>query len=255
MPMLCVCCEKKLNRWETPFLTNVYHPWAGRTGPVDLAYGPWMLKFAVSVSWRALHRLRDSLPEAASAIDKSTATVLNVEETWRKFLLDEVTTTGSYEQHMILFDHVEDAAHLDELPANISRYLTRGAEINIGCRGDHLNFIFTKMGPVTLVGFVDMPNGDKWTGTKLHAERGTVGGGRTIQLSQEFWEFICERARVAAAEYSRLSPKQQEVIASSFLANPERAAASDSLRTMQADLEMFGPKRVFRQTEDSEQTH
>ena len=50
---LCDDCEGRLNVWETPTATHVFHP-CNRRDPIPYEYGPWLLKFAISVSWRSM---------------------------------------------------------------------------------------------------------------------------------------------------------------------------------------------------------
>jgi hypothetical protein len=53
VPMLCAECEGLFNKFETDFCNHVFHPLvSGKTS--SASYGPWLLKFCVSVSWRIL---------------------------------------------------------------------------------------------------------------------------------------------------------------------------------------------------------
>ena len=48
--LLCGECEGLFNSWETEFANKIFHPLNGGSG-ATLQYGPWMLKFAASVSY------------------------------------------------------------------------------------------------------------------------------------------------------------------------------------------------------------
>lgn len=50
---LCRGCETRLCQWETEFAAQVFHPLISDGGQ-RIPYQEWMLKFAVSVSWRVL---------------------------------------------------------------------------------------------------------------------------------------------------------------------------------------------------------
>ena len=51
--MLCKSCEQLFSTWEKAFAEKCFVPL--NSGNVrDVRYGPWMLKFATSVSWRVL---------------------------------------------------------------------------------------------------------------------------------------------------------------------------------------------------------
>ena len=51
--MLCWDCEQLFASWEKTFAERCFVPINGASEP-SITYGPWMLKFATSVSWRVL---------------------------------------------------------------------------------------------------------------------------------------------------------------------------------------------------------
>ena len=51
---LCDECEKLFNSWETEFANTIFHP-INKGIDTSFHYGSWLLKFAVSVSWRVLN--------------------------------------------------------------------------------------------------------------------------------------------------------------------------------------------------------
>jgi len=248
--MLCQSCEAMFNQWETPFAQNIYHPWCNREG-TRLSYGPWMLKFAVSVSWRVLTWYMDYSAELVSYTVDAKRIISDALSTWKRFLFDEIPHPREYEQHMILFDNIESATHSYDLPPNINRFLTRGIHINLAHSNRHPLFIFTKMGNITLLGFLGIKHHRQWVSTKIHAKFGHVGGDITIP--SQFGDYLNERAGVHKDEYDKLSSKQKEVIAKTLYGNPDRAAMSETFRAMSADVEMFGRDKVFREKDRSEQ--
>lgn len=83
---LCLGCEGRLNRWETPFAEHFFQPYHENrnVAPTPIRYGKWMLKFAVSVSWRVLEFLR---PELVHQLDGETKLAIdNASEAWKQFL-------------------------------------------------------------------------------------------------------------------------------------------------------------------------
>src|SRR5215213_173026 len=56
LPFLCSECEDVLQKFETPFASEVFHPahLPFETRPNEIPYKAYALKFAVSVSWRVL---------------------------------------------------------------------------------------------------------------------------------------------------------------------------------------------------------
>src|ERR1017187_10349018 len=54
---LCRECEDLFNSFETPFATQIFHPY-DLDRAIRVRYSEWMLKFCVSVSWRSLLYLK-----------------------------------------------------------------------------------------------------------------------------------------------------------------------------------------------------
>ena len=249
--MLCTECELMLSQWEMPFSEKVYHPWCNREA-AQITYGSWMLKFATSVSWRALtwymdySSVRDTYTESAKAVIAAAL------QTWKRFLFAEIPNPQEYQQHLILLDSIENATHLERLPPNFNRYLTRGIEINIAHCDDHPLYIYTKMGKVVLLGFLGITHHRQWVGTKLCVKDGRIDGNITIP--SQFGEYLIDRAGCVQQKYAEISERQKENITKTYEADLDRAAASETLRMMAKDVELFGADRVFaRDSEHSKE--
>ncbi len=148
--MLCSDCEALFNRWETPFATRIFHP-LNRGESIQFRYESWLLKFAVSVSWRVLTWYKpDDLPEISAPGKLLIAKAL---QTWKEFLLDQRAHPGSFEQHLILTDVIESIENIDSLPPNWNRFMTRGCHINMAHFKGHPLYVYAKMGPSDSVGF------------------------------------------------------------------------------------------------------
>jgi hypothetical protein len=100
VPLLCERCESRISKVETAFRNNVIPAKKSLLCPIP--YGNWMLKFAVSVSWRVLTYLKYApayqegeitsseivpfvSPLAAEFHDDAEKAL----EVWREFLLDQ----------------------------------------------------------------------------------------------------------------------------------------------------------------------
>jgi len=248
--MLCPSCEAMFNQWETPFARDVYHPWCNREA-IRLSYGPWMLKFAVSVSWRVLTWYMDYSADSVSYTSDAKRIISDALRTWKRFLFDEIQHPGEYEQHMILFDTIESATHSYDLPPNINRFLTRGTHINLAHSDRHPLFIFTKMGKIALLGFLGIKYHRQWVGTKIHLKHGQVGGN--VAIPSSFGDYLLERAGVHEDEYAKLSSKQKQVITKTFYGALDRASMSETFEAMSSDVKMFGCEKVFKEKDGSEQ--
>ncbi len=97
-------------------------------------------------------------------------------------------------------------------------------------------------GPAIVLGFIQPPPPGNWVGTQV-----ALGDGQTalkMGLPVPFIEYLMDRAaRVLASERAR-SARQQDKINRALEANEARAAASESIRAMDADVRMFGVEQV-----------
>ena len=240
--MLCRECEHLFSFWEKKFSEECFFPI--NNGRVQkLEYGPWMLKFATSVSWRVLSAFVASdelsgypphiLTEATEALSE-----------WRRFLLGHQPHPGRREQHMFLVDVVEDTS-IANVPPNINRYLTRAIECYVAHTQDSA-ITYAKMGRFVLFGFLVMQHPDRWRGTKLNADRG-IFGVQDLELPSDVGDFIMDRARLCAEKYSQISEQQRRKIRESYERDPDRVTRSESLRAMHHDVLLFG-KNAFEVT-------
>ena len=247
LPLLCRDCEGLLNQWETPFAAQIYHPWTRREAKT-FDYGPWLLKFAVSVSWRALTWYMDSSRGRRKYTDDERDLVENALTAWKDFLLGARPHPGRFEQHMLLFDAIEATDKPGSLPTNINRFLTRGSGINMELRETRPTFIYTKMGKIMLLGLLEIKRPRAWLGTQIHVKHGSIGGN--VSVPGEFFDYLKERARIMHTEYNAMSDKQKAVILKTVHRDPDRAASSETFEMMQRDVGMFGEDAVFPKDEE-----
>ena len=244
--MLCNRCEQLFSSWEKRFSEDCFVPLSeGRTR--EIRYGPWMLKFATSVSWRVLTAYKASGNLSGFPARIVTAVDEALDE-WARFLLGAQPHPGRHEQHMILVDLLHSASGSD-LPRNINRYLTRTINCHVNYSED-MAITYVKMGKFMLFGFILMTHPRRWKGTKLNAGRGRFGP-RDVELPAEMQDFIFERARRTADSVSQLSDSQRARIQQSYERNSERAGNSETFRAMQRDVEMFGAE-AFNVTQPPE---
>jgi hypothetical protein len=97
--LLCISCEGLLNQSETTFAGALSHPYTnGKSTEFD--YGPWLLRFCVSVSWRVLLFQRDETSLKSYAPD-TIARFNAAESAWRAFLLGQRPNPGLFQQHLL----------------------------------------------------------------------------------------------------------------------------------------------------------
>ena len=241
--MLCKNCEQLFSTWEKAFAETCFVP-LNSGNARDVRYGPWMLKFATSVSWRVL-RVFAANDGLAGFPEHIMTEVDDTLREWSLFLLGDRPHPGRHEQHMFVADIVEHAS-VANAPPNISRYLARAIDPYVAHTQDSA-ITYAKMGRFVLFGFIAFKHPRRWNGTKLHVRHG-VFGQRNIELPSNIGDFIFGRARLAAERYSQISEQQQARIRKSYEKDLDRAAQSETLRAMHHDVSMFG-KSAFEATQ------
>ena len=238
---LCTSCESRLNRSETAFATNLFHPYLESSGK-QFPYSRWLIHFCTSLSWRVLRLYLDE--NHLKDWDKEElAHIIKAERIWRELLLGFRPHPEAFQQHLLPLDRIESAT--GELVPNINRYLMRAIDMDI-CRGGKTIFTYAKLGRFIVIGLVHEPNPNHWRGTKVNANKGLVEPKEYV-LPRPFGEYINQKARRMAELLNSVSNKQQAKIDSAFRQNVDRYKKSDAFQAMLADLSMFGneafPKR------------
>lgn len=241
---LCEDCEGRFGEWEKCFSEKIFMPLNKGEG-ARFTYGPWMLKFAVSVSWRVLSYLHEmGLSHFSSAL---LGHVENALDTWREFLLDKCVHPDGFEQHMLLMDLV-DSHSINNLPPNMNRYLLRTVEINSACRESQA-FVYTKMCRVMLVGFINIDRPRQWQGSKLHLNHGKINS-QTYTLPDYFRRYIFERARKAGGFNGKVSAKQASNISTTYRQGMQRATSSETWRALDQDVLLSGSAAFSDESSD-----
>lgn len=231
---LCADCESRFGRVETTFANQLFHPYLVASGQ-RFRYGEWLLQFCTSVSWRVLqyHLSRDN----NGGLDPvAVVQIRQAEAAWRAFLLGEAPHPGRFRQHLIPLDGIESAAF--NLPPNINRYLMRAIHIDM-CHGDETLFVYSKLGRFLVLGFVNEPNPNQWSGSRVNANQGTVEP-RRYTFPTAFRDYLIGKTNSTSSSLASVSDRQGRRIDEAFRKNIDRFAGSDSFRAMDADVQMFG---------------
>ena len=133
MELLCDDCENLFSAWERKFAAEVFYPAAD--GETVFRYGPWFVKFAASLAWRAMQFLKCQATYDPTTL---TSTVTDMELHLSRFLLGQEKHVGSYTQHV--YPVSELAAPVHPGSPMLNRYLARAVCIGI-LRNDDLSEI------------------------------------------------------------------------------------------------------------------
>jgi hypothetical protein len=227
--LLCDCCEGRFAVWEKAFREEVL-PLVQSDGFEELKYGPSLLRFLVSLSWRILAVQQELLAKTHPQVSLAVSRTL---ENWRLFLLGKSKQPGS-EHHMFVIAGVPV-----EMPPSshekMLHYLLRG--IDAGTSGDSRTlFVYAK--PLkSLIFSPVIPTLSKgWIGTRVHSGTGRLGPRQRIEMAG-FLDFL--NSRVTECHAKPLSENQRRKIGEAIVRQPERALASESYRVHRASKQLM----------------
>jgi hypothetical protein len=243
----CRACEDQIGRFEKAFAEELFSLVVAEK-PVPYPHGRWLSRLIASVAWRA-PMLHGERTEFHFLTPEQKRLVPGALEHWRAFVNGEADNPGVHELHFIPMGMLADFRGDKRLPPNFNRYLMRAIEIH-GAGGARVAFVYVKMGPAIALGFIQPPPPDTWVGTSVSIGDGHVGG--RMELPGEFLDYLIDRAEKVRASQRARSTRQMEKVREAFLANPDRAAASETLRALQADVERFGVEQVFPADDEPE---
>ena len=238
LPWLCQQCEGRFSRYETAFATKVFHPW--QTGMNRIAYGEWLLKFCVSISWRVLRYARGRNKDAQYT-DIQRSLMDDAEMRWRAFLKDEAPHPGAFEQHLLISDVIESTT-IRDLPNNMNRFMTGAVTLDIVGSQQSL-MTFSKLGRFIVFGMIQKGEG-RWEGTKVHVRHGLLKPSRVV-VPGSLIPLIREKSALLAAAAESMSAVQRTKVDNAVLDNLSKFAASDHFKAIEADWRMFGEDAVL----------
>ncbi|WP_447985570.1 hypothetical protein [Nitrospira sp. Nam74] len=173
--------------------------------------------------------------------------VRKAEEAWKNFLLGRSPHPGPFQQHLLPLGAIESSsAGTDVLSPNINRYFMRMIDKGVLQGNEGCIFVYSKCGRFVILGFVRESRSNRWKGTKVHVERGTIEPGAQYAVPGELFGYMNERAKHAAEIMSSISPRQSEKIDASFQKNADKFVGSDEFIAMQYDVGMFGDAAFTR---------
>ena len=240
MELLCGDCENRLSRWETKFASEIFHPAAA--DKTMFRYGPWFVKFAASLAWRALQLKKTyPIPEDPTI----SAVYADMEERLSKFLLGNAKHVGSYTQHVY---HVgELASPINPGSTHLNRYLARTPEIDF-IRSDDMTeiMVYVKL-PMFMFFSVGKTKRGKWLESSRIKKSGLLRPKRHV-LDEGILQYLLGRSDRIGELFDSMSPKSKELADKALMKaikeDPEKVANSRQMRAMFADYEFYGEDAV-----------
>jgi hypothetical protein len=164
--LLCNDAEQLIGRSEKLFKELAFDRF-NRSPREPIPYGPWMLRFAVSVAWRLLEYGRDREPAWARVVEAGGN---DAADHWRRFLLDELTDPAPYDMHLV---------PVIGPGVDIQNYIAATIETNVVSSPSGEAYACAKLGRWLLLGAIRDPFRDMWDGTRIKPGSGTWGGAGT----------------------------------------------------------------------------
>ena len=232
--LMCSDCEQLIGQYESEFAARIYHPFV-EDREVPISYGPWLLKFCVSTSWRTLKwsQRTDPLIAGCRHLDR-------VEDTWRRFLLYEDTTLLEYPQHLF--------------PVKLARTTVNRSIVNLGVNKfiqstivsgifelNTQEFVYVKIPYFYIVGIVRMDKSESsW------AESEVLANGGQFPVLTTLPETLKELTRIKlhglANAGQSISEKRRQNIIAKGESNSDRVARSRFKQAQKLDR-VVAPKR------------
>jgi hypothetical protein len=237
---LCGDFEQRLQKWETPFASNVFKPLHDEPEhvPSRIQYGPWALYFAVSVSWRVMkyHSENPRFVELSAIARDRVAVALQV---WREFLLGTRQHPEEFEQHVVPFGLIEKP--ILGMSPFFNRYIERSIDNDIADNGDE-TIVYSKLGRILLFGVIPRTSRVReWRrATRISVRRGTIATKGWIQLPNGIAELLNSKAHAGAVLMSSLSDRQRQLADDRLRMNMQTNPDARLFKAYVRDYELFG---------------
>lgn len=229
---LCASCEQDIGEAESQFARNVFSPVA-EDRPLPDAYGPWLLKFCTSATWRVLLQFREKDPfddysrDDISLMDQAAST-------WREYLLGRRPDTGAFAQHLYIVRGVVASTGQD-VASNINRHVLRHIATDV-VRGQHQHIVYAKLPRLFIMGVLRDDRPSDWRGTRIDAGEGTISGHQRVPSG--LVTYVNEAARRASNRMGSMSDHQKRKVLEDVRRDPTRAKRSDTVRAFRLDDEL-----------------
>ena len=240
MELLCADCEERFSAWETKFANEIFYP--SVAGKTVFKYKSWLLKFAASLTWRAIHFQRLHESEDSQALE---LILDEVENHLSQFLLDKKKHVDAYTHH--IYPVGELSAPVEQGSPMLNRYFARTIDIDF-LRNDDLSevLVYVKI-PMFMIFAVGKSKYRKWLETSRIKKSSTLQPKHHI-LEESMFDYIMGRADRTGELLNSMSPKSRAAADKAFRKALEKdarkVADSELMQAMRRDFEFYGKDAV-----------
>lgn len=163
------------------------------------------------------------------------------DQRWRDFIIDKAAHPGDFEQHLVIFNVIENTS-LPDLPTNMNRFMTGAVTLDI-VGSERSLMTFAKLGRFMIFGLMQ---GDKkaWQGTKVHVRTGLLKPD-SVSIPGGLLYMFKEKAALAAAAFDAMSSMQRAKVDLNIRDNLDQFLQSDQFAAIEADARLFGEGAVI----------
>lgn len=233
---LCSSCEQLIGKTEKLFAERFFGPLV--EGQVErLEYGPWLLKFCVSVSWRVLqlYRTQDSFDDYSIEDHKLLS---RADTVWRDYLLGRQAELAAFHQHLYIVRGIASAKN--GTAPNINHHVLRHIGVDL-VGGEEKRMVFAKLPRLFLMGVLRDGRPDDWQGTHVNAAGGIIP--LLQRVPDAFYDYVNEKASRAGDLLGSISDQQKAKVLEAIEAEPGRAMKSDTQKALNYDMALRFPRR------------
>jgi hypothetical protein len=227
--LLCNDCEELFSGYEKIFAEKVFIPYHDQ-GVRSFDYGPWLLKFAVSLVWRAIAKENGSGWEAEPEMG---AQVEEAAQVWADFLLGKRADTAPYEHHFVLWDPqtMGMSGEVEKVPDHVFWYILRHLDATtIWSDKTKVLYGYSKLPQMLFFSGINPKKPANIKGTLIKKKVGTIGLNQVIR-NIDFGQFLAGRVKEYRSYMGKMSDTQRSRIEEKMLANPEKSINSKSFET------------------------
>lgn len=236
MRMLCDDCESRFSGWETKFANEIFHPHI--KGQNILRYRSWLVKFATSLTWRAIQYQRSRNPRDPVEV---TSIVSQMEEHLSRYLLGQERSLSQYSHHIYPLDILDDP--IEPGSPMLNRYLTRTVQTDIIRTRDFSEVLVYVKLPMFMFLAVGESRQRKWLETSRIKKASTLHP-KDHALDVRMLEYMLKQSNLLFEASKSASPKSRrrtyKAVQQALEKEPDKIADSKWMEALASDYYFYG---------------